>query len=168
MKEQNKEAELNKVPKSINIQKTLKEVLKSHEIKGLTQSFNAFYSYFEPIIDYIYSVFSEKNEFTNTSINITEERLYKLNKFIENKIFGNFSEIIRFIYLLGICELHRYGNGNKNNFDINNLYRMCLDCNNEKLKESLKEENKPSKEMQEILSRVISIEEYREKINDRK
>lgn len=152
---------LNKVPKSINIQKSLTRILNDHKINGLTQSFNAFYSYFEPMIDYICDEFKKDKEFVNTSINLTEERTEKLRNLIDFKIFGNFSEAVRFIYLLGICELHRNGNGSSQIYNIENIYRILSKLEPIDYKKKQEEESL-SKEMQEVLKKVVSIEEYRE------
>lgn len=150
----------NKVPTSINIQKSLSRILNDYNINGLTQSFNAFYTYFEPILTYICEECKKEKEFTNTSINLTEERLDKIKKLIKYKIFGNFSEAIRFIYLLGVFELHRNGNGNSQNYNIDNIYRFISKLDPIEPKKKEKEEKELSEEMKEVLKKVISMEEY--------
>ena len=155
----------NKFTKSVNVQSELKEILSSLNIKGISKSFSTFYDYFEDHINYLHSVFKHENRLSNTSINITEYKTNMINNFVKEGIVANFSEGIRFIFLLGIYELKR-SDFTKDETIMDYYLRLS---NNKNEEEKPKKTDKPTEdeEMKEILSRVISIEEYNKKNNNK-
>lgn len=157
------QTQANKTPVSISIQPMLKEALNNFDMGSLTKTFNTFFTYFEEfMLSYLHNnFFCIDGKFVNSSINIDEDRLKKLKELVELKLFANTSEAIRFVYLLGIYEVYRHNNPDKEN--IVNIMDFYFGLNKETLETEPEENKKINLEIETILSKVISQEEYLEK-----
>lgn len=124
---------------SVHIQSDIMDILKLIDMDQRSKAFREFYELFDERAkkSVLYCYKNKKfGSFVNTTINITKEQYSELKELKRKKVFTSMGEAVRFIFIYGTIEKQR------------------------RIVEKKLKEEEISKEKQEFLSKIISIEEY--------